>query len=168
VKLIRSVVAFFLFTGIAGTAIAQQTVFVVRHAERADSGTSSGGMMAADPDLSEAGRARADSLARMLKDAGITAIYTTEFKRTQQTAAALAKALGIDTTTVPAKTPAPLIEGVKAARGNVLVVGHSNTVPEVLKALGVTAPIKIDDSEFDNLFVVTMGTPPTMVRLRFR
>ena len=82
------------------TAAAQSTVFVVRHAERADAGSAGAGMMANDPDLAEAGRARAESLATALKDAGITAIYATQFKRTQQTAAPLAKALGVPVTTV--------------------------------------------------------------------
>jgi phosphohistidine phosphatase SixA len=167
VKLMRSVLAFVLFTAVAGMAAAQPTVLLVRHAERADAGMSGAGSMATDPDLSDVGRARSESLARMLKDAGIVAIYVTEFKRTQQTAAPLAKALGIEAITVPANTPGTLLEALKTAGGNVLVVGHSNTVPDLLRGLGVTA-VKIDDKEFDNLFVVTMGAKPTMVRLRFQ
>jgi phosphohistidine phosphatase SixA len=167
VKLLRFVLAFVLLTGVASSATAQPTIFLVRHAERADAGTSGAGMMATDPGLSDAGRARAESLARMLKDAGVVAIYTTEFKRTQQTAAPLAKALGIDATTIPANTPTTLLEALKSARGNVVVVGHSNTVPDLLRGLGVTPVVKIDDNEFDNLFVVTMGAKPTMVRLHF-
>jgi broad specificity phosphatase PhoE len=168
VKLMRTVLACLLFVGVASTAAAQPTIFVVRHAERADAGMSGAGTMASDPDLSDAGRARAESLARMLKDAGVVAIYTTEFKRTQQTAAPLAKALGIEMVTVPANTPTTLLEALKNARGNVVVVGHSNTVPDLLRGLGVTPAVKIDDKEFDNLFVVTMGPKPTMVRLRFQ
>ena len=167
-KLMRIVLALVLFGGVASTAAAQPTIFVVRHAERADAGMSGAGTMASDPDLSDAGRARAESLARMLKDAGVVAIYTTEFKRTQQTAAPLAKSLGIEMVTVPANTPTTLLEALKNARGNVVVVGHSNTVPDLLRGLGVTPAVKIDDKEFDNLFVVTMGPKPTMVRLRFQ
>ena len=111
-------------------------------------------MMAADPDLSEAGRARAASLAAMLKDAGVSAIFVTEFKRTQQTAAPLAKALGITPTVVPAKDTAGLAARLKKATGNVLVVGHSNTVPEVITAIGVAKPVSVADTEFDNLFIV--------------
>ncbi len=167
-KMTRLVIAFVLFAGFASTATAQPTIFLVRHAERADAGMSGGGTMAADPELSDAGRARADALARILKDAGVVAIYTTEFKRTQQTAAPLAKALGIQSTTVPANNPGTLLAALKKASGNVLVVGHSNTVPDILRGLGVTPEVKIDDKEFDNLFVVTMGAKPTMVRLRFQ
>jgi broad specificity phosphatase PhoE len=166
--MMRFVIAFLLFAGVATTAAAQPTIFLVRHAERADAGTSGAGTMAADPDLSDAGRARAEALARILRDAGVAAIYTTEFKRTQQTAAPLAKALGIEPTTVPANNPGTLLEALKNARGNVLVVGHSNTVPDLLRGLGATPVVKIDDKEFDNLFVVTLGAKPTMVRLRFQ
>ena len=94
-------------------------------------------MMATDPDLSDAGRARAESLAAMLKDAGITAIFVTQFKRTQQTAAPLAKALGLTPVKVNSQEPGSLGDKIKAVPGNVLVVGHSNSVPNTLKALGV-------------------------------
>lgn len=153
-----------------GTAAGEgSTVFVVRHAERADDGSSGGGMMAADPDLSDAGRARAASLALMLRSANVTAIIATPYKRTQQTAAPLARALGITITTVGARDTARLPVLVREAGGNVLVVGHSNTVPATLEELGVTAPVTLEDNEYDNLFVVTMtGAGPRMVRLHFR
>ena len=67
---------------LASSAAAQSTIFLVRHAEKKTGD---------DPDLTKAGHARAESLAKMLKDADITAIYTSEVKRTQQTAAPLAK-----------------------------------------------------------------------------
>jgi broad specificity phosphatase PhoE len=143
-----------------------QSVFVVRHAERADAGTG-GSMTGSDPDLSETGKARAQSLVAALKDAKITAIYTTEYKRTQQTGEPLAKALGLQVIVVPAKDGAGLIEKVKAAQGNVLVVGHSNTVPEVIKQLGATDPVKLGESDYDDLFIVTRGTP-TLLRLHLR
>ena len=73
----------------ATPALAQATVFVVRHAERADDGAAK---LEDDPDLSAAGRARAEALAAALEDAGITAIFATQYKRTHQTAAPLAKA----------------------------------------------------------------------------
>lgn len=148
--------------------VAAQAVFVVRHAERADAGGAAEGMMAKDPELSEAGRARAQSLVATLRDAGISAIYVTEFKRTQQTAAPLATALGIPPTVVNANDTAGLIEKVKAATGNVLVVGHSNTVPEVIQKLGVVPAVTIGDADYDNLFVVVKGARPVMVRLNLR
>lgn len=151
----------------AATASAQGTIFLVRHAERADSGTMGATTMATDPDLSDAGRARAEALAAMLKDAGIKAIYTTEYKRTQQTAAPLAKALGIQATVVPAREMKSLVEKLKAGTMNALVVGHSNTVGETIAALGVTEPVKIGDADYDNLFIVLRGEKPSLVRLHF-
>jgi broad specificity phosphatase PhoE len=158
--------AVFLFLAIP--AAAQSLVFVVRHAERAD--TASGGtpMMASDPDLSEVGRARAQSLAVALKDAKITAIFVTPYKRTQQTAEPLAKALGIQPAVVDPRDTAALIEKVKAANGNVLVVGHSNTVPDVLKGLGITDAPSLGDTDYDNLFVVIRGEQPSMTRLHLK
>ena len=160
--------ALLLVLTFAANATAQHTVFVVRHAERADAGTSSGSMMGSDPDLSDAGRRRAEALAATLKDANITAIFTTEFKRTQATAAPLAKALGITPTVVGSGEPSKLIAAIKAASGNLLVVGHSNTVPAIIKELGVPAAVSVGDSEYDNLFVVTMGAAPTVLRLHYR
>jgi broad specificity phosphatase PhoE len=158
--------AFLLF--LAVPAAAQPLVFVVRHAERADSGTGGATTMATDPDLSDAGRARAESLAAALKDAKITAIFVTPYKRTRQTAEPLARALGVQPTEIDAKDMGSLIEKVKAASGNVLVVGHSNTVPDVLSKLGVDDAPKLADADYDNLFVVIRGAKPSLLRLHFR
>ena len=151
----------------AATAAAQNLVFVVRHAERADGGAG-GTMSATDPDLSDAGRARAQSLAAALKDAKITAIFVTPYKRTMQTAEPLAKALGLEISVVDQKDAAALIDKVNGTPGNVLVVGHSNTVPDVLTRLGIADPPKLADADYDNLFVVIRGVKPSLVRLHFK
>ena len=163
--LTRSVLAAVLVAASVCPAFAQTTYVIVRHAERADTGA---GGMDADPVLSAAGRARAASLARMLKDTPLTAVFATEFKRTNQTAAPAAKAHGVTVTPVPAAQTATLIGKLKAATGAVLVVGHSNTVPEILTGLGISPPVTIADTEFDNLFIVTGGEHPTMIRLRYK
>jgi broad specificity phosphatase PhoE len=103
-----------------------------------------------------------------LKDARIATIYTTEFKRTRQTAEPLAKAVGIEPSLVSSRDMPALVEKVKAATGNVLVVGHSNTVGEVIKSLGVSDPVTLGDTDYDNLFVVVKGEKPVLVRLHFR
>ena len=164
----RLVLSVLFVTLVAAQAAAQNTVFVVRHAERADAGTSATPTMATDPDLSDVGKARAESLAIALKDAGIKAIFTTEYKRTQQTAAPLAKALGIDVTAVPARDMPGLIDRVKTAGGNVLVVGHSNTLGEVVSRLGVTETVKVGDHDYDNLLVVVRSSTPVLVRLHYK
>ena len=154
---------------LAADAAAQSTVFLVRHAERADAVPGAPPAMNDDPDLSTSGHARAASLATLLKDAGITAIFVTEFKRTQQTAAPLAKALGIQVTTLKGNDHAPLLAALKKATGNALVVGHSNTVPEFIKALGVGTPVTIGTADYDNLFIVSnRQQPPELLRLHFR
>jgi broad specificity phosphatase PhoE len=163
----RIVGALFTVLLLAAPAAAQ-TIFLVRHAERADAASGGSPMMASDPDLSEAGRARAMSLAAALKDAGITAIFTTEYKRTRQTAEPIARALGIEATVVAARDMPALIEKLKSATANALVVGHSNTVGEVIAGLGVIEPVKLQDTDYDNLFVVVKGEKPTLVRLHFR
>ena len=155
-------IALLLFCGLLiSTAAAQSTIFIVRHAEKAQSGGD-------DPDLSEAGRARAESLANLLKDAGISAIYTSEVKRTQQTAAPLAKALHLEPSIVPAKDRGALVTKIRSSSGNVLVVGHSNTIPDLIKALGVAMPINIADNDYDNLFVVVLEEKPRLIRLHYR
>ncbi len=146
----------------AASAAAQSTIFIVRHAEKAESSGN-------DPDLSPIGRARADSLANILKEVGITAIYATEFKRTQETAAPLAKNIGIEVVRLPGKSTAELVEKLHGLQdGSVLVVGHSNTIPLLIKALGIDAPININDNDYDNLFVVILDKQPRLLRLRFR
>ena len=151
---------FLLLSAFLSTAMAQSTIFIVRHAEKADA--------TKDPNLSEAGRARAEALAKTLKDANITAIYATEFKRTQQTAAPLAKALGISVTTLPAKDNAAFIAKLSASTGNVLVVGHGDTIPDLIKALGISDPINIAENDYDNLFAVELDQKPHLIRLHYR
>ena len=154
-----------------GAAGAQQFVFVVRHAEKIDN--------SADPLLSAAGEARAQRLAEMLSASAVGAIYTTQYRRTVQTAAPLAKRLGIGSNIVPAKETETLLEKIRThgkTLGNalgtgsaVLVVGHSNTVPAILKGLGHSTDIVIADEAFDDLFavVVQLAGPPLLMRLKY-
>jgi len=148
---------------------AQQTIFVVRHAERADGGGGGMNTPATDPPLSAAGQERAARLAKVLRSADIRAIFTTEFIRTRQTAAPTAQALPLPAVAIPSNDPAAVIAKARAATGNVLIVGHSNTVPDLLTRLGIRAEIAIGDTEFDNLFVVVRPAvgDPTLVRLRY-
>ena len=157
----RFVFSLLLFGLFVSAAAAQSTIFVVRHAEKAKSNGN-------DPELSEAGRARAESLAKILKDANITAIYATEFKRTQQTAAPVAKAFGIELTIVPAKDTATLSAKLRDLHGNALVVGHGNTIPDLIKALGVETPVNIAETDYDNLFVVVLDEKPHLLQLHYR
>ena len=156
----RFVLCCFLVGLALSSSFSQSTVFIVRHAEKADDSK--------DAELSGAGRARAEALANMLRDSKISVIYTTEFKRTQQTAALLAKALGLTVTTLPAENQAALVAKLRTSTANSLVVGHGNTIPDVIKALGISEPVDISESDYDNLFVILLGEKPYMMRLHYR
>ena len=138
------------------------TVFLVRHAEKADAPRE-------DPPLLETGTARAQLLARILGKSGIKAIYTSQYLRTRATAEPLAKQLGIARVAISLKTTAAnprqvtsesiqeIVEKIYQRPGeNALVIGHSNSVPDVIKALGGDVVPVIDEKEFDDLFVVTV------------
>ena len=169
------VLALLLVAGMAGQVrAADQVIFVVRHAERADQGApaapmTSQGTIPNDPSLSEAGKARAAKLAALLASADIKHIFATEFKRTRETAAPLAAKLKLEAVMSASRDPQPLIDAVRKATGNVLIVGHSNTVPDVLKRLGVKDAITIAETEYDNLFILVRrdAGDPTLVRLRY-
>ena len=139
-------------------------IFLVRHAERA----SISGRVPSDTGLSEVGRARAQALAQELKDAKLTAIFTSEYKRTQETARPLAESLGIRPEVVAADDLRSLRAKLKASRGNVLVVGHSNTLPQIINALGISGRVAIAESDYDNLFLVLRDPEPRLIRLHFR
>jgi phosphohistidine phosphatase SixA len=145
------------------TGAATTTVIVVRHAEKA-------AQPAADPPLTDAGVARSKALEAALRDAGVTAIVTTQLERTKATARPLADALHITPEVVPTETSVQEhVKKVVAAvlrhgGGVVLVVGHSNTVPEIVEALGGKKPAAMCDDEYDGLYmVVVSGTGPAHV-----
>ena len=140
-----------------------RTVILVRHAERA-------GCTSPEVGISDMGRCRAELLAGMLADAGVRHIFTTEVARTQQTAAPLARKLSLTPEVVPAKDVDVLVAKLRSApAGAALVVGHSNTVPEIIQRLGGGAVAPIGDSDYDRLFVVTLTGPSqaTAVTLHF-
>lgn len=156
----RLVLSFLLLALFVTAASAQSIVFIVRHAEKADNGGK-------DPELTATGRTRAEMLSKMLKDAGVTAIYATEFKRTQETAEPLAKTLGIEVTTLPAKDSASLATKLHNLKGNALVVGHGNTIPDLIKAFGIATSVKISETDYDNLFVIVLDEHPRLARLHY-
>ena len=128
------------------------TIILIRHAEKnVEPGN-------ADPNLSPAGEVRAQELVRMFGDTGIGAIYATQYKRTQQTVKPLSDKLGIPITQVDAKNTAEVIRQIRSRHNGevVFVSGHNNTVPEMIAALGGPHLPIIPETEFDNLYVVTV------------
>lgn len=152
------------------SATATTIVVVVRHAEK---GTDD----PRDPSLTAAGQQRALALSSVLKDAGVTAIYTTQYKRNRQTAEPLARQFGISIIERPitaANGPTyaqDLAHEIltSSAGKSVLVVGHSNTVPDIVKALSGSAVPPITDPEYDHIFIVTIpgSGSPRLMQLRF-
>ena len=134
-------------------------VFVVRHAEKASTGGK-------DPDLSVQGQKRADALAHILKDSQITSVFV-EFKRTQETAAPTARAAHASPTVVPANDIGALVEKLRSLNGNALVVGHGNTIPDLLKALGIATPVSIPEDDYTEIFAVSVGDAPQLLRLHY-
>jgi broad specificity phosphatase PhoE len=140
------------------------TVLVVRHAEKASTGGK-------DPHLSPAGRLRAKELAHAAGAAGVTAVYATHLQRTQETVAPLAAALRLTPVVKDAGRTEELVEEIQSTRRGqtVLVCGHSDTVPEIVKRLTGTAVEPIPDARFDGLYVVTLneGESGRVTRVRY-
>ncbi len=145
------------------------TVFLVRHAEKQVAAAGQPMTSPNDPPLTEEGKTRAKNLARMLSKAGINTIITSQFLRTKQTAEPLAESLGLTVNAIAiAADPADrnkvspqsiknIVDKIFASGGEaVLVVGHTNTVPDVIAMLGGGTVPPIPETDYDNLFVVTV------------
>lgn len=146
----------------AGAQGSQTVVILVRHAEK-------GTMPANDPPLTDAGTARAKALAAVLVDANVQAVITTQLARTRDTARPLAEARHLVPEVVAAGGAGhahAVADAVRKHAGQtVLVVGHSNTVPAIIAALGGPKMPDICDSQYSNLFTLILdGTSVRLVR----
>lgn len=129
------------------------TFILTRHAEKAITPASD------DPELSADGLKRAEKLASLLQSVPLAAVYATPYKRTTNTALPLAKAQGLPIQAYSAKTSAAQMDTLlhKHAGATILVVGHSNTVPQMLNALtGSEKYPALDDRDYDNIFIVSL------------
>lgn len=136
-------------------------VYLVRHAERAEDGTN-------DPPISENGQARSDLLAEMLRDAGITHVHTTDFNRTRSTGMPLAQSQNLSLELYNPGDLAAFATTLSGTPGRHLVLGHSNTTPELVTALGGDPTSDIEEMEYDRLYVVTLtDTGASTVLIRF-
>ncbi len=148
---------------------ATTTIIFVRHAEKAASPPD-------DPGLSPAGQKRVAELTRQLVDAdvvaGVDAIYSTPFRRTQETAKPIADALDLPVNTYDAEDVEPILEHIlKQHKGKIiLVVAHSNTLPVLIANLGASKKVPpIAEDEYDNIYVIAIpwfGKTKT-IRLRY-
>ena len=131
----------------AQPAIAADPVYVMRHLQKAE-GT--------DPPLSAEGAANAQTLAARLANSGIKAIFATPTARAMQTGEPLAKALGLAVTPYDPRDPAALVKAASRMNGAVLIVGHSNTVPDIVARFGGT-PVALGEQDYGTVFVVKPG-----------
>ncbi len=132
-----------------------KTIYIVRHAEKL--------LTNEDPGLSVAGNARSIKLSQILADVDIRHIYSTDYKRTRLTAAPTASAAGIEIQTYNPKNHDELVEKLKTLEGNILVVGHSNTVSQVANYFVGEAEKYADlkDSEYNYIYIVTLESDGT-------
>jgi broad specificity phosphatase PhoE len=138
-----------VMTLLPGLASAEPSaIYLVRHGEK---------MAGSDPELSAQGQQRARYIAAILRRAGITAIFSTKTVRTQQTAAPLAQQTGLSVQLYDPLAPLALVEKVRGLTGAVLVVGHSNTLPELVRLFGGAPGAEIADDEFDRLYQLLPG-----------
>jgi len=137
-------------------------IMVLRHADRLP-----------DPQdgLTEAGHERARLLARMLSKSGVTRAYCTKFTRARQTLEPLKAMLGEALTVKPGNDTDETVQEVKSLPGDatIIIVGHSDTVPTIVEALGGGAIAAISPDEFDNLFILsrTSISAAGMLKLKF-
>jgi broad specificity phosphatase PhoE len=125
-------------------------IYIVRHAEKASDSK--------DPDLTADGRLRARNLAAILRQAGITHVFSTPTARTRQTAEPVAADSHVALAGYDPRNPQALVAQVRALDGAVLVVGHSNTVPELVRLFGGAEPEQeIPDSEYNRVYQLTPG-----------
>lgn len=186
-----SIVAVLLITGtiIIFWTGSTTVVLVVRHAERNDATHACAASVScplpnnnpANPPLSTAGETRATTLAHVGEDTGIQAIYASCFCRTQQTVQPIATNLGLTTNFVSqhaADGSGDVTNLISQITSNntgqkVLVAGHTNTVPMIIEQLGGGTIDPIVETEFDNLYVVTIirwwwfGKRVRVVRLKY-
>ena len=130
-------------------AQAADTVYVMRHLQKAAGD---------DPPLTEEGAILAEMVAGMLgfDDFGMKAVFATRTRRAQQTGEPLAKFIGAAVTPYDPRDVPALVKAVKAVPGNVLIVGHSNTVPDLVAAFGGTKPPPMSESDYGTIYQVTL------------
>lgn len=138
-------------SGVVSTAQAaavteQKPVFVVRHLQKAAGD---------DPSLTAEGAAAAERLADLLEDDGVTAIFATPTRRAMETAQPLANRLGIAVTAYDPRNPEALLKAAASAPGAVLVVGHSNTVHDLVARFGGRAPPPLSEEDYGTVWVVS-------------
>lgn len=129
--------------------VTANTLYFVRHAEKQNVG--------ADPELTSCGQARADALAGYFANADISAVYATAYQRTQQTGAPVARQHQSKIYLYDARDPSTLLGLLRAAETPVLVVGHSNTIPQLITQLSGIDIAPLSEQDFSMLYQLDLG-----------
>lgn len=133
------------FPNISEAVVEEKTILVVRHLQKAQGD---------DPSLSDEGAAGAERLAELLADKGIAAIFATQTRRAMETAGPLARRIGVAITPYDPANPEALVPAVAGAKGSVLIVGHSNTVHDLIGRLGGDPPAPLTDQDYGTIFMI--------------
>jgi broad specificity phosphatase PhoE len=156
----RTAASTFVLLGWLASARADTVVVLVRHGEKVDESR--------DAELDDAGRSRARALAAILKDAGIGAVYSTDYARTRETARPTAETIGKPLEIYDGDELAAFAKDLRSRGGRALVVGHSDTTPELIQLLGGDPGPPIASDEYDRLYVLTLSgdgkTSTTLLR----
>ena len=125
------------------------TLILIRHAERGNDGSN-------DPPLAEAGTARANNLASVLKNTNISAIYSSNYKRTKNTVAPIAQAKSLDVKIYEPMKEDEIKRIISENKGKtVLVAGHSNTTPWTANFLTGSKLENFADTDYGNILIIT-------------
>jgi phosphohistidine phosphatase SixA len=161
VQSFRALASAILLLAAVSSASADSVVVLVRHGEKVDESS--------DAQLSDVGRSRARALAALLEDAGVEAVYSTDTARTRDTARPTAESLKKPVEIYDADRLEAFSKELRAKGGRALVIGHSNTTPELVQLLGGDPGAPIANDEYDRIYVLTLsadGRVSTLV-LRF-
>jgi phosphohistidine phosphatase SixA len=135
------------------------TLYLVRHAEKQADGSR-------DPELTEAGTHRAENLAGWFEDKDISDIWSSDYKRTRDTAKPTVSRLGLKLNIYDPRDLSALSETLLSNQNNALIVGHSNTTPELARLLCncVVVIEDMNESEYDRLIIISIGSSGTQIR----
>jgi len=138
----------------SGNADDEYTLYLVRHAEKLpDDGE--------DPGLTDAGKQRSGQMAGWLHDKDIGEIWSSDYRRSRDTAAPLAAMLGQELNLYDPHDLPELVRQLRNHRHNALIVGHSNTTPDLARLLCVCFVGDMDDTDYDQLIVVSVSGQDT-------
>ena len=150
--MIQRIVLLWMASILVGCAIQKRAVsevFLLRHAEKQQD--------VADPGLTTAGFSRAARVAKQLQNQEIGYVFSTDYRRTRETAQVIADRFGLTVTIYDARQPQLLVDRVTRTVGSIVVVGHSNTIPDLVDRLGGQSGSAIDESEYDRLYRLRRG-----------